>query len=313
MTKGKKGKKLGRIRYPFLLLFLLKLDFSILRGLPNSWDNPHYWLVALICFVPTFYIIMINYANQLMEKHKTEIVLKNKLMNASITMESYYQHQDFVEKQLTRFAKIEFFLPRDNRFHPNPPSILLKELKAGENKRVYRALIRAMEYGKKETKELGRDCTDYFIQDTSKYRDRISKENQQHIPYLAQSIKQYAEIVGLIQEADGMEGHEFEYWCADLLRKNGFTDVNVTPGSGDYGVDIIAIKDGIKYAIQCKCYSNNLDNTPVQEVVAGKTIYGCQIGVVMTNRHFTKGAIDLAEKNGILLWDREKLIEMLEN
>lgn len=27
MTKGKKGKKLGRIRYPFLLLFLLILDF----------------------------------------------------------------------------------------------------------------------------------------------------------------------------------------------------------------------------------------------------------------------------------------------
>ena len=54
---------------------------------------------------------------------------------------------------------------------------------------------------------------------------------------------------------DDMEGHEFEYFCADLLRDKGFLDVEVTRGSGDFGVDILAEKDGVTYAVQCKCYN----------------------------------------------------------
>lgn len=115
-----------------------------------------------------------------------------------------------------------------------------------------------------------------------------------------------------INAVDGMDGHEFEYWCADLLRKNGFSDVKVTQGSGDQGVDVLAKKDGIKYAIQCKCYSSDLSNKPVQEVNAGKTIYHCHVGAVMTNRFFTPGAKEAAEATGVLLWDRNKLTEFLE-
>lgn len=114
-----------------------------------------------------------------------------------------------------------------------------------------------------------------------------------------------------LQLVDSMEGHEFEYWCAELLRKNGFTDVEVTKGSGDQGVDVLAVKDGIRYAIQCKCYSSNLGNGPVQEVNAGKSLYRCHVGVVMTNRHFTPSAKELATATGVLLWDRDKLEEML--
>ena len=44
-------------------------------------------------------------------------------------------------------------------------------------------------------------------------------------------------------EMDLMEGHEFEFFCADLLRKKGFIEVEVTKGSGDYGVDILAEKE----------------------------------------------------------------------
>ena len=51
---------------------------------------------------------------------------------------------------------------------------------------------------------------------------------------------------------EDMEGHEFEYFCADLLEQNGFIDVEVTRGSGDYGIDILAEKEGVTYAVQCK-------------------------------------------------------------
>lgn len=41
-------------------------------------------------------------------------------------------------------------------------------------------------------------------------------------------------------DIDYMEGHEFEYWCAELLRQNGYSNITVTRGSGDQGVDVLA-------------------------------------------------------------------------
>lgn len=117
----------------------------------------------------------------------------------------------------------------------------------------------------------------------------------------------------MFSRVDSMDGHTFEYWCADLLSRNRFTNVTVTPGSGDHGVDVLAEKDGIHYAIQCKCYSHDLGNTPVQEVYAGKEMYRCQVGVVMTNRYFTAGAKTLAEQTRVLLWDRDKLQSLIES
>lgn len=57
------------------------------------------------------------------------------------------------------------------------------------------------------------------------------------------------------KERDQMDGFEFEYYCADLLSANGFVNVEVTRSTGDYGVDILAEKEGITFAIQCKRYS----------------------------------------------------------
>lgn len=112
---------------------------------------------------------------------------------------------------------------------------------------------------------------------------------------------------------DSMKGQEFEMLCADILRKSGFQNIEMTPGSGDQGVDILAQKSGIKYAIQCKRYSGNLGNTPIQEVNAGKMFYHCHVGVIMTNQHFTKGAQELAEATGTLLWDRDTLQSMIDS
>lgn len=111
---------------------------------------------------------------------------------------------------------------------------------------------------------------------------------------------------------DEMEGHDFEYYCADLLRKSGYRDVEVTKGSGDFGVDILARKEGITYAVQCKCYDSLIGVFAVQQVYAGRDYYGCMVGAVMTNQYFTDPAKKLAAGLGILLWDRDHL-EYLES
>ena len=110
---------------------------------------------------------------------------------------------------------------------------------------------------------------------------------------------------------DTMEGHAFEEFVANLLRKLGYENVKVTPGSGDQGVDVIAMKDDKKYAIQCKRYSQKLGNKPVQEVHAGKTIYGCNVAVVITNNYFTDGGKEAAQALGVELWDRDILRRMI--
>lgn len=110
---------------------------------------------------------------------------------------------------------------------------------------------------------------------------------------------------------DNMTGQEFENFCARVLRQNGFLRVTVTKGSGDHGIDILANKDGMKYAIQCKCYSGNVGNKAVQEAYSGKAIYRADIAVVMTNRYFTSQAEQDAKALNVRLWDRNKLQNLI--
>ena len=115
-----------------------------------------------------------------------------------------------------------------------------------------------------------------------------------------------------IMDYDSMSGTQFEFFCADILRKNGFINVEVTQGSGDHGIDIIAEKDDISYAIQCKCYSSNIGNSAVQQAHTGKSLYKKDIAAVLTNRYFTQQAKDEAQQLGVKLWDRDKLNEFID-
>lgn len=115
-----------------------------------------------------------------------------------------------------------------------------------------------------------------------------------------------------LKQLDKMDGHQFEYACADILKANGYKHVKVTRSSGDFGVDVIAEKDKVRYAIQCKRYNHKLDNTPIQEVVGGLAYYQCDKGAVMTNQYFTEPAKQLAKVNDIKLLDRDTLSHMVD-
>lgn len=99
-----------------------------------------------------------------------------------------------------------------------------------------------------------------------------------------------------------MDGVRFENYCASLLASNGYKNIELTKASGDQGVDIVADYKKEKYAIQCKYYATPIGNKAIQEVHAGKSYYGCDRAMVMTNQSFTKGATELAEKVEVKLW-----------
>lgn len=106
----------------------------------------------------------------------------------------------------------------------------------------------------------------------------------------------------------------FERLVAELLLKNGFISAEVTPDSDNNNINIIATDaDNLRYAIQCKCHTNKLNIKPIQEVTAGMKQYNCHVGIVLTNNYFTQNAAILAQTNGVLLWDRDKLYSLIAN
>ena len=126
-------------------------------------------------------------------------------------------------------------------------------------------------------------------------------------------------IAGLISESwalrhadvDAMNGWEFEEYVARLLQKNGFRHVEITSGSKDQGVDILATRNGLSYAIQCKNYDGKIPNKAVQEAYAGAEYYGCDVAVVLTNSYFYPSAFELGDSIGVELWDRDMLKKLM--
>lgn len=112
-----------------------------------------------------------------------------------------------------------------------------------------------------------------------------------------------------LMNIDGMSGEDFEKYICDVLRKRGYTEVRLTE-KYDYGVDIIASKDGVKRGIQAKRYSGLVKAAAVRQVVAGLSVYGCDRALVVTNSVLTKFAIKLAKSNECLLVDRELLARL---
>ncbi len=89
--------------------------------------------------------------------------------------------------------------------------------------------------------------------------------------------------------------------------------MEVTKGSGDFGVDILMSKGEVTYAVQCKCYDKPIGVKAVQEVYAGKDYYERMIGVVMTNQYFTQPARELASGLRVILWDRDRLKNLADS
>lgn len=130
------------------------------------------------------------------------------------------------------------------------------------------------------------------------------------VPFIDSSLSPIDQELARI-DAMSADGWKFEQYAADILRLIGYSNVTVTTGSGDYGIDVLAEREGVTYAIQCKCYSNPVGNKAVQEAFSGKEYYKKMVAVVLTNSTFTSAALKTAAETRVLLWDRAKLREMI--
>jgi restriction system protein len=105
---------------------------------------------------------------------------------------------------------------------------------------------------------------------------------------------------------DKMTGIEFERYVARLLRSKGYSHIRLTE-EYDYGIDIIAIKDGVTWGIQVKRYSGLVKADAVRQVVTALKKYHCDRAMVISNSTYSNVAKVLARSNKCVLVDRSIL------
>lgn len=136
---------------------------------------------------------------------------------------------------------------------------------------------------------------------------KANEEKQQQRQHLQKLYQATNDNPILRTNMDTLSGESFEEYCADLLRIQGFSEIELTKTTGDNGIDIIAVKNNHKYGFQCKRYNSSVGVKAVQEAFAGANYYGCDFAAVITNNSFTRAAIDMADNLSVELWDRETI------
>lgn len=110
---------------------------------------------------------------------------------------------------------------------------------------------------------------------------------------------------------------EFEIFISNLFKNNGY-DAYFTSATNDEGRDVIATKEGKKYYIECKKFSddNSVGREIIQKLVgatATDKVYKC---ICITTGKYTKTATEYAKNvnkqrgySYIELWDIDKIVQ----
>ncbi|MCH4200549.1 MAG: restriction endonuclease [Clostridium tyrobutyricum] len=109
---------------------------------------------------------------------------------------------------------------------------------------------------------------------------------------------------------DKMSGEQFEEFLLIHFKNLGYKGYT-TPVTNDYGADLVVKKDRKRIVIQAKRWQSKVKIEAVQQISAAIQYYKANKGMVITNSFFTKNAVELARANNIELWDRNKLIEVM--
>lgn len=109
-----------------------------------------------------------------------------------------------------------------------------------------------------------------------------------------------------MKKIDNMTGEEFEQYLGILYKRKGYK-VEFTPGTMDFGADLILTKGRTKTIVQAKRYRNSVGEAAVQQAIAAMGYYKADQCMVVTNSDYTPAARELAKKTKVVLIDRNKL------
>ncbi len=105
---------------------------------------------------------------------------------------------------------------------------------------------------------------------------------------------------------------EFENEIAAIYSKMGY-DVKITTFTNDEGVDVIAIKEKVRFAIQCKRLQKDkvISRPELQKLYGGMASVKARRGIFVATCKFSTPAIEFARNNRIECIDLEQLVEII--
>lgn len=95
----------------------------------------------------------------------------------------------------------------------------------------------------------------------------------------------------------------FEFLAGEYLKKEGF-EIEVTQGVADWGVDVFAVKNGLKYVVQAKMYGDcktKINRRMMMELYGVMRYFDCQGAMMIYNGNIMPDAVKVAEKLDIQL------------
>lgn len=196
------------------------------------------------------------------------------------------QHKLFSDRQDSFLKNIEKYVP-----------VLYKKKKLA---------ISRNDYGLLDTKWWYKERMDFLSNLKNQYNLYLS--DQDYLNLIDYAVDNYIEKDEVIREVP-TNPYKYEEYCTNLLNQNEWT-AKTTKGSGDHGVDILAIVNRKLVAIQCKLYNSSVGNKAIQEVVTGMKFWEASIAVVVTNSNYTKHAIEIARIHNVYLLHHDDLHEL---
>lgn len=107
-----------------------------------------------------------------------------------------------------------------------------------------------------------------------------------------------------------LSGPEFERALAGLFVQLGYR-ADLTPASGDSGIDIYLAKDGRRIIVQCKAHAAPVGPAVVRELYGTLTHHGADEAILASVGGFTQGVFDFVRGKPIQLLDLEGIVEMV--
>ncbi|MFJ6347766.1 restriction endonuclease [Pseudarthrobacter oxydans] len=212
----------------------------------------------------------------------------------------------FLVQSQTPFAGQLFDVPAAERLFAYVPTVV-RDLTEGGGSFTYEAfLLRLASYVENGTRMLiqgvqGVDMRRILAPYATASADgRVFRRRE--APSLPTGISQVMEL----------DPFQFEQFSAELLRRQGYTDVAVQGGAGDRGVDIVATDTlGVSIVVQCKRYLGNVSAEPVQRLHSFAVTRNAGRRMVITTSDYTRDAKDEALRTDTELINGSRLEELV--
>ncbi len=111
---------------------------------------------------------------------------------------------------------------------------------------------------------------------------------------------------------ESISWREFELLVGEAFRRKGFTVQETGQGGADGGIDLVLLKDGEKYLVQCKQWRRQLVQVNVvRELFGVMAAEGAKGGFVVISGRFTEDAKAFAQGKNLHLIEGAELNDMI--